>query len=111
METFEQLNKKRDEILTQLKNIDKQIEDKQKRTIVQCTNNNFGHGCGMAFTIADLEYIQTHHYEHPHGCFEGDTWHEGEGNFICPSCGHRNRLYNRPELKYLFGKISKEYKR
>ena len=43
----------------------------------------------------------------------GDYWLQGEGNFICPECSLRNRLYNRPEierLSFLFKSIINEHK-
>jgi hypothetical protein len=85
-----------------------------RNTLVACTSNNFGKGCGTALEIGELEYIQTHWYESPHGCSGGDHWHEGEGQFICPHCGHRNRLYDRKDvkgLKHLFKSITKAYPR
>lgn len=81
------------------------IDQKLKKTLVQCTDNNHGKGCGMALKVGELTYIQTHWYESPHGCTGGDIWHQGEGQFFCPHCNHRNRLYDRPEiekLKHLF---------
>ncbi|KWT98487.1 MULTISPECIES: hypothetical protein [unclassified Variovorax] len=74
-----------------------------RQTPVACERNNFGQGCGAVTSIGELTYIQTHWYEGPHGCSGGDTWHRGEGQFVCPSCGHRNRLYNRKDVEKLAG--------
>lgn len=104
--------KKRLEILLLI--LDKKIDKKLSETIVLCTNNNHGKGCGMGMYIKDLEYIQTYWYESPYGCTGGDNWYQGEGNFNCPHCGHRNRLYDRKEiqeLKHLFKSTVEEYER
>jgi len=68
----------------------------------------------IGYEIKELTYIQTHWYEEPYSCNGGCLWHAGEGNFICPNCGHRNRLYNRKEiekLRSLFKDIVDEYER
>ncbi len=73
-----------------------------------------GKGCGSLHAVADAVYIQSYWYESPHGCTGGDMWHLGEGGWICPSCGHENRLYETPEiekLKPLFKKTENSYKR
>jgi hypothetical protein len=69
-------------------------------------------GCGSQFPVSQLTYIQTHWYTPPSGCTEGGYWNRGEGQFICPSCGHMNRLYERPEvesLKQFFAKVEDTY--
>lgn len=74
------------------------------KTVVKCTTNSFGRGCGVEHEIGNLTFIQTHHY----------IYRPGEGQFICPSCQHRNKLYDRPEielLKYSFGGIVSEHDR
>jgi hypothetical protein len=58
-------------------------------------------GCGAEHKVSMLEYIQTHWYTRPSGCTEGDYWNLGEGQFICPSCGKKNRLVERPEVTKL----------
>ncbi|KWU23367.1 hypothetical protein [Burkholderia cenocepacia] len=79
-----------------LARLDSQRATLLARTPVKCTHNFiYGQGCGATFEIGKLEYRQVHRYESPHGCSGGDIWHPTEGNFICPSCGHRNRLYDR----------------
>jgi len=111
---MEDLLNERKAAMVVVDNIDKQINDKKRRTIVQCTDSNYGKGCGMASTIADLVYIQTHWYERPHGCMGGDNWHQGDGEFDCPHCGRRNRLYNRPDiqaLKHFFGDCIDEHEK
>jgi hypothetical protein len=104
--------KDRDEIQAKLDVINDEIAERKSQTLVQCTDNNHGEGCGMGFKICELEYIQTHYYVSPHGCNGGDYWLQGEGNFDCPSCGHRNRLYDRPDiqkLKSLFKSVRDEH--
>ncbi len=90
------------------------IEDKQRKTVVKCEPNAaYGTGCGNKFFIKNLVYTQTHWYETPSGCSDGDTWHRGEGQFECPICHHRNRFYDKPEivkLKHLFAEIFDEHK-
>ena len=64
--------------------------------------------CKAIHEIFKLIYIQEYLYVRPYGCTEGDYWRAGEGLFDCPSCGKRNRLYDRPEimsLKRLFKEI------
>lgn len=58
-------------------------------------------GCGAELNVSDLVYIQTHWYTPPSGCTGGDYWNVGEGQFVCPQCGARNRLYERPEVEKL----------
>lgn len=82
---------------------------------VRClSNHRFGQGCGKSTKIRDLAYIRTHLYIPPSGCSSGDYYREDEGQFICPHCGHRNRLYDRPDyqqLKNSFGSIVDDYGR
>lgn len=69
-------------------------------------------GCGKESRIRDVIYVQTHWYVPPSGCTEGAYWKEGEGQFDCPHCGVRNRLYELPEieeLKHLFSKVKDTY--
>lgn len=84
-------------------------------TLVKCTSQvATGKGCGALHPIGELTYIQTHWYVSPHGCTGGDYWNEGEGAFVCPSCGHRNRLYVSPAvtaMKRQFKSVVKEHKR
>lgn len=71
-------------------------------TLVQCTSQlATGKGCGGFSRVGDLTFIQTHFYIEPHGCTGGDYWRAGEGQFVCPLCGHRNRLYDSPEVTKL----------
>lgn len=82
------------------------------KTLVACESSVLGRGCGEQHMIKDLIYIQTHYYIAPYGCSSGDYWLPGEGNFICPTCGNRNRLYDRKEiqtLKHLFKSIKLEH--
>lgn len=99
MKTLKQLEQEYEEAQAVTRKIYTKIQKKLSKTLVQCTS------CKMGHTIDSLEYIQTHWYESPYGCTGGDNWHSGEGNFMCPHCGGRNRLYDRPEieeLKHLF---------
>jgi len=86
--------------------LDEDINKLKSKTLVVCD-------CGAEFEIHEIGYIQTHYYIEPRGCCGGDYWREGEGQWECPECGHRNRLYTRPEvmkLKRLFKKVVDEYK-
>lgn len=71
------------------------------RSFVCCTDNVHGTGCGRRSQIRTIVYIQTYWHVPPRGCIEGDYWKQGEGNFNCPKCDHRNRLYDRPEIEKL----------
>jgi transcription initiation factor IIE alpha subunit len=73
------------------------------RKYITCTSNVAyrGNGCGKRFQIRNLTYIQTHFYISPWGCTGGDFWKEGEGQFDCPKCGYKNRLYDRKEFQEL----------
>ena len=89
-------------LLADVYEVDAELDRRKSETLVQCTHNFiYGDGCGSAFPVKDLTYIQTHHYVSPHGCSGGDYWNESEGQFICPECGHRNRLYDRPDIEAL----------
>ena len=77
------------------------INNKLAKTVIECTSNCHGKGCGLKFFVKEVTYIQTHWYETPSGCSGGDMWHEGEGQFNCPCCGHLNRTYNRKEIQTL----------
>ena len=112
IKTIDDLRDERKIKEAELKVINDAIEDRLRQTLIQCTNNNHGKGCGMGMKIGDIEYIQTHWYTKPHGCMDGDYWNVGDGEFICPHCNHRNRLYDRPEimkLKRLFKSVVETY--
>lgn len=94
------------------------IRDQNKRkagVAIQCTSQAAtGQGCGAWTPVSRLVYIQTHWYTHPHGCTGGDYWNQGEGQWVCPKCGHRNRLYESPfvaELKRFFKGVHDTYDR
>lgn len=96
-----ELNREKAEIAARLSDID-------RKQLVRCENNCYGRGCGKRSRIENLVYIQTYWYEEPYSCTAGDMWHQGEGQFDCLKCGHRNRLYDRPHiqsLKHLFKKV------
>lgn len=94
--------------MDKIEEIDKEIEELREKkasllskTLVKCTSNNHGKGCDKRTQIGKLIYIQTYWYVRPYSCAEGDYWKEGEGQFDCIKCGHRNRLYKRPEIEKL----------
>lgn len=71
-------------------------------------------GCGAELRVGALVYLQTHWYVEPFSCTGGDYWNAGEGQFICPKCGAKNRLYERPEvekLKRYFKAVEDKYDR
>jgi hypothetical protein len=113
IKTIDDLKAERAVLQAQIDLINKEITERLKKTLVQCTSNcPHGKGCGMGMEIGQLEYIQTHWYERPYSCTGGAEWHPGDGEFICLHCNHRNRLYDRPEiekLKYLFKSVKDEY--
>ena len=102
MPTLTELKATRAALAVQLKCTEEEISLKLDKTVVTCeTNARHGAGCGRKYFIKNIPYIQTHWYETPIGCSDGDTWHAGEGQFECPHCKHRNRLYNKPEIEAL----------
>lgn len=104
MKTREDLIKIGEDLDRQLKEVNEKIRDFDRRTLIRCEHNyRFGDGCGMGYEIGELTYIQTHSYTEPHGCTGGDYWSEAEGMWDCPSCDHRNRLYEKPEIVKLKG--------
>lgn len=109
MAILEDLERERSNLKSSLDEVADQIDDLKAKTVIQCEDNvAYGKGCGQKFFIKNLQYIQTHWYETPSGCTGGDIWHEGEGQFVCPCCGHINRLYHRPgfqNLKHLFKSV------
>jgi hypothetical protein len=114
MTTLTVLLLQRTELEKKLRKNTLHVNQKRAKTVIECQSSAaYGAGCGLKFFIKEVTYIQTHWYEKPSGCSGGDMWHEGEGQFECPCCGHINRLYKRPEiveLKGLFKNLSKEYK-
>lgn len=104
--------RRRQDLIDELAQINSYINAQKSKTITTCMSSNYGAGCGAELVIGDLTYLQTHWYEPPYGCTGGDNWHPGEGNFVCPHCGQRNRLYNRQDiqdLKYHFKNIEDIY--
>lgn len=89
-------------------------KEAKAETLVQCTTQvATGKGCKAWYAIKDLVYIQTHWYTEPNGCTGGDYWNQGEGQWVCPGCGHRNRLYATPEveaMKRQFASVEDVYK-
>ena len=85
-----------------------QQDDLKKQTALTCPK------CNEDTQIQNLTYIQTHWYTPPRGCTEGDYWNEGEGQYDCPHCKVRLRLFKLPEImamKRLFKEIIKEHDR
>lgn len=80
------------ELRQQICELEAARDDLDGRTLVQCLTSNHGIGCGAKFQIRKLQYLRTHRHVPPRGCSEGDYWKEGEGQFVCPKCGVRNRL-------------------
>lgn len=114
METMDDLLRQKALALSTLAVIDAKIRERKSQTLVRCDSDSNGRGCGAAHEVRNVEYIQTHWYEGPHGCSGGDFWHRGEGQWACPSCGHKNRLYNKPDveaLKPLFKQVTDSHER
>ena len=113
MTTLTTLLLQRDSLEKQLRKNTLHINNKKAKTVIECESNaSYGKGCGLKFFIKEVTYLQTHWYERPSGCTGGDTHRQGEGQFECPCCGHRNRLYNREhfvELKNLFKNVIDVY--
>jgi hypothetical protein len=79
---------------------------------IQCLGWTVGakDGCKRWLDVKTLVYIQTHWYTEPFSCNGGDYWNQGEGQFMCPKCGAKNRLFERPQVAALssFFKETKE---
>ena len=102
MPTLTELKKTRADLAAKMKCTEDEIALKLDKTVVQCLKNAaYGKGCGRKYFIKKIDFIQTHWYETPSGCSGGDMWHEGEGQWVCPSCEHLNRLYDKPEITAL----------
>lgn len=69
-----------------------ELDELRARKLIACDR------CGRRTRVSRLVYLQTHWYVTPHGCTGGDYWRPGEGQFDCPKCGARNRLYDRPDV-------------
>jgi hypothetical protein len=78
-----------------------------ENALVRCLGFSVGdsNGCGALLPINTLEYIQTHWYVEHDVLGDGDYWNTDEGQFICPKCGMKNRLYERPEVVVLSGQF------
>jgi rubredoxin len=63
-----------------------------KTITLKCSNNCFGVGCSADVPIGNITYIATQKYDPDTGSPDGGFWREGEGNWICPTCKHRNRI-------------------
>lgn len=67
--------------------------------------------CGRKSTLSKWTFIQTSHYERPHGCGEGDTWQTRparECGIRCPKCGgyfYIPRLTHRGKLLKIMEKV------
>lgn len=113
MNKTEQLKKKITSLENKIKETKEELRQEKGKTLVECTNNCYGKGCGKKKQIKNLVYIRTFWFRRGLG-YEDDSWNAGEGNFDCPNCGHRNRLYDRPEIQELkdcFSKIMDEYEK
>lgn len=96
-QTLDQLREKRNKICDELTEINKQIDAKLAATVVRCPNKD----CSRGYEIRELDYIQTHWYDPPSGCTDGDRWYAGEGQWKCPVCGKVTRLYDKPDITAL----------
>jgi hypothetical protein len=84
--------------LATLKKKEQEIRSKIKENK---SRKKFLCGCGKMHAIKNCALIWTHWYEGPHGCTDGDTWHSGEIQIICPITHIRNRaIFERPEWEH-----------
>lgn len=86
--------------LTQARHVVEELKHAQahvwRNSRLQCLHNyTYGAGCGTIHRIKDLTLIQTHYSRRDGGEVE---WFAGEGRFVCPTCGHMNRLHDRAEV-------------
>lgn len=103
-------------IETKISKLEKELDklrelkkEKDARKMVTCGR------CKKKSQIRKVTYIQTYWYVKPYSCTGGDYWCMGEGQFICPKCGVRNRLLSDEAKKWvnykkLFAKIEDDYK-
>lgn len=100
----------------------KELEEVKSRKKVKCLGWNKhafatkapSGGCGTQLSVKKLTYIQTHWWDDDTGSPAGGFHREGEGQFICPKCGKKNRLYERPDvvaLKKFFKEVVDQYER
>lgn len=86
-----------------LNNYRQALVDQARASLITCTTDVMGKGCGHKQEIGSTVYIMTHYYVEPHGCTGGDYWKEDEGRFKCDNCGKITRLYDCPEIERLKG--------
>ena len=88
------------------------VEKVNQGALIKCVSqSDTDKGCGEIFPIADVTYIQT--YWNTTSIFPGGYWYKGEGNCICPKCGHRIRFYKSSaieNLKKYFKCVKDEHK-
>lgn len=96
-----------------LKNFNTIRENILSSSELECRGNCHGRGCGHRTKLKDITYIATNYYISPYGCTGGDYWNEGEGNWICPNCNHRNRLIDEDTkllCEYSYRKLFRDTK-
>ena len=94
----EQIDTKIAQLEQQKGDINVLIESLKSQILVKCCSPWYkNHGCGTLHKISDLTYIQQHYYVKPYSCSGGDYWSEGEGQFVCPTCGYLNRLLGKKD--------------
>lgn len=114
MKALDSLDKKIAKAKEKVKELEAELDALNGELPIECQSSSNGEGCGAIHKIKDIVYIQSFWYTSPHGCSGGDYWNYGEGRFRCPSCGVKNRLYNRTwydQFSNLFKSIEKEYDR
>lgn len=81
----------------ELRRLERERSAARRRQRVKCTPNVYGSGCGALLVVSKLVCIQTWWYR-MQTSREDAGWRHNEKQFDCPKCGHRNRLYDRPEF-------------
>lgn len=105
MPTSKELEARLSEIAAESEEIRKKLDENARNRFVRCKF------CSTRTRVGRLAYIQTH-LERKHD--RGTYWARGEGQFDCPKCGGRNRLYDRPEvmeLRRYFASVTNEFYR
>lgn len=91
---------------------------RQPKVFVRCEkSSSAGTPCGKLSQVSNLTLIQTHYYISPYSCTGGDYWLPGDREFVCPECGHLNRLRfhsavrlnTLPDVYRWFGKVEHTY--
>lgn len=106
MATTKQLQDRLSELAAEAEQVRNELEREGTNKYARCAT------CSTRTKVGRLVYIQTHLRMDPYE--GGGYWKRGEGQFDCPKCGTRNRLYDRPDvvaLRRYFKEVVNHYHR